>query len=206
MRSSNRMKRFLPKLGVALLLLFFAGLAAVSWLVHAGISTRAEPSAAEVRVARTLRHLAIPSASRRMKNALPISANVLSEGREHFADHCASCHGNDGRGTTDLGRSFYPRVPDMTLPATQNLSDGELFYIIENGVRLTGMPAWGNGTEEGARQSWALVHFLRHLPKMTPQEMQEMKRFNPVSPMEAAEQKAEDEFLAGGEEQPQHQH
>ena len=63
---------------------------------------------------------------------------MIAEGRDHFADHCATCHANDGSGNTEMGRGLYPKAPDMRLPATQNLSDAELFYIIENGVRLTG--------------------------------------------------------------------
>ena len=71
---------------------------------------------------------------------------VWGQGRAHFADHCASCHGNDGRGNTEMGRNLYPKAPDMRQSGTQHLSDGELYWIIENGVRLTGMPAWGDGS------------------------------------------------------------
>ncbi len=43
-----------------------------------------------------------------------------------------------------MGRNMYPPAPDMRLAETQQMTDGELFYIIQNGVRLTGMPAWGS--------------------------------------------------------------
>ena len=69
----------------------------------------------------------------------------------------------------------------MRLPRTQQLSDGEMFYFIENGIRLTGMPGWSTGTPEGERSSWQLVHFIRRLPKLTPEDLAEMERFNPVS-------------------------
>ena len=85
----------------------------------------------------------------------------------HFADHCASCHGNDGRGKTEIGQNLYPKAPDMWGEETQKLSDGELFYIIKNGVRLTGMPAWGKDTPKDDRQSWHLVAFIRHVPWIT---------------------------------------
>ena len=75
---------------------------------------------------------------------------------------------NDGSGDTSIGRSLYPPAPDMRAARTQALSDGELFAIIENGIRLTGMPAWGTGTPEGERDSWALVHFIRRMPSLTP--------------------------------------
>ena len=66
-----------------------------------------------------------------------------------------------------MGRNFYPKAPDMRLPRTQQLSDGEIFYFIENGVRLTGMPGWSTGTPEGEKSSWQLVHFIRRLSALT---------------------------------------
>ena len=79
-----------------------------------------------------------------------------------------------------MGRAFYPKSPDMRLPRTQNLSDGEIFYFIENGIRLTGMPGWSTGTPEGERSSWQLVHFIRHLPTLTDSERTEMESMNPL--------------------------
>lgn len=164
-----------------------------------GFSARDEPTAVEAFVARRLRHLSVPRGAREAKNPVPSSLEILAEGREHFADHCASCHGNDGRGQTEIGRNLYPKAPDMWLPETQSLSDGELFYIIENGVRLTGMPAWGTGKPEDARDSWELVHFIRHLPKITPEELEEMKALNPKTHAELAEEAQMRRFLEGGE-------
>lgn len=115
----------------------------------------------------------------------------------HFADHCAVCHGNDGTGDTEMGRGLYPNAPDMRLAATQDLTDGELFYIIEHGVRFTGMPAWATGTPEGTEASWHLVRFVRHLPRLTPAELEKMKALNPRSPDEIREEIEEQEFLRG---------
>ncbi|HET6922911.1 MAG TPA: cytochrome c, partial [Anaeromyxobacteraceae bacterium] len=94
---------------------------------------------------------------------------------------------------------LYPRVPDMRRPETQQLSDGEIFWIIENGVRFTGMPAWGEPGREG--ESWALVHFIRHLPALTPAEALQMKRANPRS-LEAWRELEEDERFLRGDEPP----
>jgi hypothetical protein len=90
----------------------------------------------------------------------------------------------------------------MRLPRTQELSDGELFYLIENGVRFTGMPAWGNGTPEGERASWELVAFLRHLPRLSAAEIAGMARQNPVSPAELREREADEAFLRGEDPAP----
>ena len=66
-----------------------------------------------------------------------------------------------------MGRSLYPKAPDMRLPRTQDLSDGEIFYFIENGIRLTGMPAGAPARPKANESSWQLVHFIRRLPKLT---------------------------------------
>jgi mono/diheme cytochrome c family protein len=120
----------------------------------------------------------------------------------HYADHCAACHANDGSGETEIGRGLYPKAPDMRLPATQSLTDGELFYIIENGVRLTGMPAWSTGHDDGAEATWHLVHFIRELPRLTPEKIDEMKRLNPRSPAEIQQEIEEEKFLHGGGDEP----
>ena len=161
--------------------------------VERGISARSEPTAMEAMTARTLRHLAIPRGMRDARNPIPLTDAVLQEGREHFADHCANCHGNDGSGKSEIGQNLYPKAPDMRDRETQKLTDGELFAIIKNGVRLTGMPAWGDPGGRDDADTWKLVHFIRHLPKITPAELEQMKSMNPVP----AEEKQEEKFLEG---------
>jgi mono/diheme cytochrome c family protein len=123
---------------------------------------------------------------------------MLAHGRNHWADHCASCHANNGSGQTPMGMGLYPKPPDMRGPATQSLSDGELYYVIRNGVRMTGMPSWGR-PEEGDhdQDTWMLVLFIRHLPQLTAAEEAEMEKFNPKSAAERDEEQAEDDFLNG---------
>lgn len=173
----------------------------VASMIRRGFSAHDEPSRVEAVMARAMRHWAVPSELRDMKNPVPLTPAVLADGRAHFADHCAGCHGNDGKGG-GMGSQMYPKAPDMTLPPTQSLSDGELFSIIENGVRLTGMPGFGGGTAESAYGSWGLVHFLRHLPKLTAEELAEMQKLNPKSPAEWKQLEEEEAFLAGDGEEP----
>ena len=90
----------------------------------------------------------------------------------------------------------------MRLAATQNLEDHELFYIIENGIRLTGMPAWGTGKAAGEEESWRLVRFIRHLPHITPEEIEQMEGLNPKSPEKIRQQIEEEKFLGGGADEP----
>jgi mono/diheme cytochrome c family protein len=161
------------------------------------VSAREKPWAIEAFVARNLRRLAIPRAARQNTNPLPLTPEILAGGRAHFADHCASCHANDGSAVTPMGPNFYPPVPDMRLAETQSLSDGELFYLIENGIRFTGMPAWGTDSPEDDRDTWALVHFIRHLSNLTPEELLEMKALNPRSRRELEEELEIERFLEG---------
>jgi mono/diheme cytochrome c family protein len=193
------MRALLRAIVLLVLLVLAVGAAAVLPILRRGISTRDEPTWVETVVARQARHLATPRAARDRPNPTKATAAVLAEARAHFADHCATCHANDGSGETEIGRSLYPRAPDMRKPATQQLSDGELFAIIERGVRLTGMPAWGTGTPEGEQQSWHLVHFIRHLPSIGAEEIQEMERLNPKSPDEIRHEQEIERFLKGEE-------
>jgi mono/diheme cytochrome c family protein len=177
------MIRFLFRLIVLVIVVCGVGAIAVAlWFLGQGISARTPPGALEMAVAPRLRSLAIPRAARDQRSPVAPSTAAVNEGMEHFADHCAMCHANDGSGDTQMGRNLYPRVPDMRLAATQNLTDGELFYIIQNGVKLTGMPGWGSDPEHGAEADWNLVQFIRHIPKLTPAEVAKMKEMNPKAP------------------------
>jgi mono/diheme cytochrome c family protein len=187
------------KRGTILLIVFVAvaGLivAAGATIMHDGMSARASPTKLEEFVARHLWHLSIPAGARAAQNPVPNTPENLREAMLHFADHCAVCHGNDGSGDGVFGRGLYPKPPDVRHAATQSRTDGELFWIVENGVRFTGMPAFaGPGPSE---DSWKLVHFIRHLPQLTAEERIEMGRYNPKSLTDREEDKQEDEFLKG---------
>src|SRR5216683_6781622 len=181
---------------VALVAIFVAVAAS---LLHDGLSARATPTKFEIMVARNVRHLAIPSHARLAQNPLLDSPEDLRDARLHFADHCAICHANDGGGQTMIGSGLYPKPPDLRLAETQSLTDGELFWIIENGVRFTGMPAFSSAAENhgGGQDSWKLVHFLRHLPHLAAAERLEMERYNPKGPEDRDEEQQENDFLNG---------
>lgn len=185
---------------ILLLLVLLLAVAAIVQgvvLIRHGFSARDQPSAVETYVARTTRKLAVPSSARNQKNPFAATPEVLAEARSHFADHCATCHANNGSGNTEIGQNLYPKAPDMRLPVTQNLSDGEIYYTIHNGIRLTGMPAWGTSVKDD--DSWKLVLFIRHLPQLTAEEEEEMKRLNPKSGEELKEEQEEEQFLNEGQ-------
>ena len=187
---------------VRVLLALFAILAVaigvtVYSIASGGLSARDEPSRGEALLARSMRQWATPAAVRSRPNPVPASSEVIDEALQHYADHCAVCHGSNGAGDTAIGRGLYPKAPDMRAEATQSLTDGELFSIIENGIRLTGMPAWGTGTPEGERASWGLVHFVRRLPTLGDEEIGRVEALGPKTPAQLKDEEETRRFLSG---------
>ena len=162
-----------------------------------GLRATVRPGPLETRIARAVRGFAIPAEDRQRPNPVPAGAEAVAAGLAHFADHCASCHGNDGSGDSELGRGMFPPPPDMRLDATQQMTDGELFAVIEHGIRFTGMPGFGTGDAEHAEESWQLVHFIRHLPKISEAELERMRQLNPRPAAEIRQELEEERFLRG---------
>ena len=176
------MRALIQILVAALLVMAVMAAAGGAYLVTTGLKSQPEPGVLETRVARAVRGFAIPGEVKARSNPIGTSADELKPGLEHFARYCAMCHGNDGSGQgAAIGRGLFPKPPDMRAEATQRLADGEIFYIIENGIRFTGMPAFGTGKPDpdGEKQAWQLVRFIRHLPGITPGEIDLMKSLNP---------------------------
>jgi len=199
---------------IVVIAVFVAVIAAVAATLVAvnlnGLSTRSAPTLPERLITRAVRRWSVPARMRTAVNPIAFTPGVLAEAREHFADHCASCHANNGSGQTSLGRGLFPRAPDMRVNETQRLADGELYWIIEHGIRLTGMPAWGSGGDDDA-DTWKLVHFIRRLNELTADQVQGMEALNPKSPADLAEEEQDRKFLEGKDEPaastpPHHQH
>lgn len=188
-------QRFLASFGLFALIAGGVLAAAAALMVRGGFSTRVEPSTLEATLARSMRGMAMTGSG----SLKPASAPTLdlTSARAHWASHCAICHGVTGAGDTDVGRNLYPPAPDMRAEATQRLSDGELYATIKNGIRLTGMPAWGApGDDDG--ESWALVSFIRTLPTLSEDARAEIELNLPKTPHQLAEDAEEDDFLRGG--------
>ena len=157
-----------------------------------GFSAREQPSWMERTMALNARKIATPADAKSLANPRQQqTAEMIAEADEHFVEHCSICHGIDGRGDTTIGRNLYPKVPDMSQQDTQQLSDGELYYIISNGIRLTGMPAWGS--EDKPEAIWDLVSLIRRLPKLFPEELQRLQNAAREAGGELSEQAPEDE-------------
>jgi mono/diheme cytochrome c family protein len=178
--------RFLRDALLTILILIVILGVAVYAMTRRGLTAEAEPSSVEAVIARRLRTLSIPSDARNLSNPAANQAESWRAGGAHFQDHCAICHDADGHGRGEIGRNLYPKAPDMTRPETQKLADGELFYIIQNGVRWTGMPAWKE--EHSPEETWHLVSFVRHLPNLTPEELSQIQSAEGRTHMEGAEE------------------
>ena len=139
------------------------GMLALGALVLRGFSARARPSAIEKGGAHFVRNLAIPRAAHRASNPLKRTPELLQDARDVFVARCSSCHGEAGDGDGIAGRQLYPRAADLRSPETQSLSDGELHYIISEGVQHTGMPAFDPPNGALDAQGWELVHYIRSL-------------------------------------------
>jgi mono/diheme cytochrome c family protein len=125
-----------------------------------------EPGTAETFLATNIKKILIARSSRQGIRPAPTDLKAsIKEGETVYGTDCSMCHGMDGRTPTDTGRWMYPRASDLTSPTVQQYSDRELFWIIKNGIRLTGMPAFGK--VEPDEHIWNLVTYVRTLPGNT---------------------------------------
>ncbi len=98
------------------------------------------------------------------KNPLPDTPENVKQGAEHFQHHCQICHGLDGHGTgVPFARKMDPPVPDLASKDIQSYSDGQLKWIVQNGIGPSGMPGWNGILDES--EMWLVVDYIRHLPE-----------------------------------------
>lgn len=160
---------------LSIVILFLAAFAYVGIRArNHGFSAREQPTWYEKWLARNARRIATPSDARSLTNPIRVTGTTLEEASEHFGEHCAICHGVNGRGKTEIGENLYPKAADLTAADTQGLPDGELFYIVSNGVRFTGMPAMSG--EDSRDSIWALVAYIRHLPQLSLEELKRVEQ------------------------------
>lgn len=183
--------RFLAGVLVGVVLV---GAAALSFLGSGlfEVSASVPPGSLETRLARFALDRSI--SRRAPKTSNPVArtdADALREGGEHFKEMCVTCHGAPGVDPSEIGDGLNPPAPDLTLERVQRRSDGELFWIVQNGIRMSGMPAFGATHKE--RQIWEIVAFLRHLPSITPEEEKALAAANREHEEHGEEGKEENE-------------
>lgn len=149
-----------------------------------GFEARSDPPEWESDIAMKLHDSAIPARYEKLTSPLPANQIDLVEAGGHYEEHCAACHGDNGNGETKFHGIMNPRPTDLRSDDTQEMSDGELYWVIKNGVRWTGMPAFGK-PGDGDEHAWKIVAFVRHLPKLTAAEQQQMQQ--PNQPLDHSE-------------------
>ena len=148
---------------IAWTILALAVLVVLVALMRFNLTALPEPGNLETRLANQAKRFLIHRASRNEIPARPLDAKAsLDNGGTHYGLDCSICHGTDGRAQAPLGRWMYPRPADLTSKQVQSYSDQELFWIIQNGIRFTGMPAFGK--VESPDHIWDLVNYVRTLP------------------------------------------
>lgn len=139
-----------------------------------GFEARSEPSGLEANVAMKLHDSSIPRRYEALKSPISSDQIDLIEAGAHYEEHCSACHADDGSRQTKFHGIMNPRPTDLRSEDTQEMSDGELYWVIKNGVRWAGMPAFGKPGDDD-EHAWKIVAFVRHLPHLTPIEEQQMK-------------------------------
>ena len=153
------MRRFLVITTLVLLLLAVVGVAVSQF----SLSALDEPGRAEIYLATQAKHMLVARDSHGVPPGPASTPASIAAGEKLYGAECASCHGLNGRTPTDAGRWMYPRAADLTSEQVQQYSDRELFWIVKNGIRLSGMPAFGR--VETDEHLWQLVHYLRTLKR-----------------------------------------
>jgi mono/diheme cytochrome c family protein len=151
------MKRWILAVLIALAL---AAVVVIVGLTQIRLDALQEPGQVETFLATIVKHLLVRRSSR--EGIPPAPTNLqesIAEGDKLYATDCSMCHGPDGHTPSDSGRWMHPRASDLTSPVVQRYSDRELFWIVKNGIRLSGMPAFGR--VESDEHIWNLVHYLR---------------------------------------------
>jgi mono/diheme cytochrome c family protein len=144
----------------------------IAWSGSYNVAALNSPGRLETRVATyTLR--------RAIARRAPATANPFKkpedvrDGLAHFKENCVDCHGAPGVEESEFGMGLNPPAPDLTLPAIQRMTDGELYWVIANGIRMTGMPAFSLTHKQD--EIWKIVSFVRHMPEITKEEQQVLR-------------------------------
>jgi thiosulfate dehydrogenase len=171
-------------LGIIMTLVVLAA-AAVYFAMRGYLDLRADqqPSALERKVAMSAMDASTDRHAPDQKNPVPYSEDNLVAGARLYWNNCAGCHGSPANQETQLGHSLYPPAPQFFKDAP-DMPDHENFYIIEHGVRWTGMPSWDRTLSD--QQMWQLTTFLSSIGKLPPGALKELGPAPPALVPEAS--------------------
>lgn len=149
-------------------LLHKIGLVTVACVLLSGCTAGQKPSKVETALAAAAKDVVIPIEARNVKNPTIATEQTVNQGKQLYQQNCTICHGSNGHGEASLGQAMYPPAMDLTSPHVQHWTDSEAYWIIQNGVRLTGMPSWKGLVS--SEDTWKLAIFIRHLPEVNAAE------------------------------------
>lgn len=155
------------------ILLVAAGAAAILYTGSFNTSAEKPPGRMEKKIATFALNKSVERRAPNRKNPLPATPENLRGGLAHFRENCVICHGAPGVDPGEIGQGLNPGAPDLTLPRVQARTDGQLYWLVDEGIKMTGMPAFGPTHDEN--EIWQIVAFLRHLPEITPEETAQLK-------------------------------
>ena len=131
------------------------------------------PTAVETRLARFVLDRSVARRAPKVSNPVKPDPDVRRDGLAHYKAMCLNCHGAPGLDSSEIAEGLNPPAPDLTLGRVQKRTDGEIFWIVQNGIRMTGMPAFGTTHKDD--EIWKIVAFVRRLPALSPDEEKELK-------------------------------
>lgn len=129
-----------------------AGLLAGMWAINPAPNTLAHEGH---------KHSNAPASAKKLKNPLTASEETINAGKQLFNKHCAVCHGEDGKSKTDVAASMKKKPPDLTAKEMRGITDGEIYWVLTNGITKSGMP--GFKTKADARERWQMTVYVKHL-------------------------------------------
>lgn len=145
----------------------------------AGCTAKRKPLPLENTFANAAKDVVIPIEARNARNPVPASGVAVKEGQQIYAQNCALCHGADGRGYTVIGRHMFPPAMDLNSPHVQHWTDADLFWIVQNGISLTGMPSWSSSISPA--DTWKIAQFIHALPRLNAEQASAAKQAAPAS-------------------------
>lgn len=146
---------------------------AVVWSGVYNVAASVPPGKLETQIATFALNQSVHRRAPVTKNPFARTPEVLRAGLAHYRENCVDCHGAPGVDVSEFGEGLNPAAPDLTLPRVQERPDGELFWIVSNGIRTTGMPAFG--PTHRPEEIWKVLAFLRHLPEITTEEQKVLR-------------------------------
>ncbi len=142
-------------------------------LGYLSMAARPEPGAVEEFVGELAYEWWIEGAAPKQSTAFAGDPAAIAVGLDHFRENCVACHGGPDVAAAELAKGLHPAAPELSADDVQKMSDGELFWTTREGVRLTGMPAFGPTHSD--EEIWKIVAFVRRLPHLTPEEKEKLR-------------------------------